>query len=215
MQPGAHLAVFATVLVVLAFIVGSAVMFVAGSIHPGATGPQGTAGQNGTAGASGANGTSGAPGTNGSNGQNGTDGTNGTTWISQWYGFNASFLPTGNLTYLAVSVEGCTGVGSGAYYCTVNVSNTCGPKDTALIQPAWACKNYEFALVNVSYAINGSFYFAGSNPSLGYALGWGQSIEIQLWFQTIVCGVYASGSSAPTVPTLTPAVELGFAQVAN
>lgn len=182
-------------------------MFVAGPFHVGAAGPPGLPGQNGTAGSNGSN------GTNGTNGRNGTNGTNGTTWDDEWDSLNATFVPTGDLAYLAVSSDGCHAVGYGANYCVINVTNTCRPEEAEIAQPAWACKNWEFALDSVSYTNNASFYFEGADPSLGYGIGWGQTVMVQLWFQTIVYGEYASGTTAPTPPTLTPTIDLGFAEV--
>jgi hypothetical protein len=110
-----------------------------------------------------------------------------------------------------VTPKGCTDVGQGANYCLVNVTNTCGPETG--IQTEWACAAGYYALINVSYPVSRTFCFTGSDPSMGCAPGWGQSVTIQLWFQRVVYTDYASGSAAPPVPTLSPVIGLGLAEV--
>ena len=213
MQLGTHVGMLATILAIFALAIGSVAVMEPGVFHTPAAGPQGPTGPSGTAGHNGAHGGNGTNGLNGTNGQNGTNGNNGTTWLTLWYGLNPTFQATGALTYLTVVEAGCTDAGQGAYYCLVSVTNTCGPESG--VHAEWACAAWYYGLANVSFPVNGSFCFTGSDPSLGYAVGWGQTVTVQLWFQTIVYGEYASGSSPPSVPTLTPVVELGFAEVSG
>jgi Collagen triple helix repeat (20 copies) len=219
MQLGTHVGMLATILAIFALAIGSVAVMEPNIFHSLPTGPQGPAGPSGAAGhngANGANGTNGRNGTNGtsgSNGQNGTNGHNGTTWMPLWYGFDPTPQYTGTLTYLTITDIGCTDAGQGANYCLFNVTNTCGPESG--VHAEWACADWYYGLVNVSYPVNGSFYFTGSDPSLGYAIGWGQTVTVQLWFQTVVYTEYASGSTPPNVPTLTPTIDLGFAEVSG
>jgi len=222
MQIGTHLGMLATILAVFALAIGSVAVLEPSAFHgPGAgpagpAGPAGAPGQNGHDGANGTNGQNGSAGANGQNGTaglNGTNGVNGTTWTPLWYAFAPTFESVGALTYLEVTPTGCSDMGQGANYCLINVTNTCGPE--AGLHTAWACASSYYALVNVSYPINGTFYFTGADPSLGYALGWGQSVTIQLWFQTVVFSEYASGAPAPVAPVLAPVIDLGFAAVSG
>lgn len=225
MQIGHNLGILATILAVLALVAGTATLYMAGTLHSGTSGPQGPAGSegpaghngangaNGTNGKNGVNGTNGSNGTNGVNGTNGTNGKNGTTWLTAWYDFAPTFRATGTLTYLNVTPGSCASAGEGYYVCQVNITNTCGPESASEIHAAWACADWYYALVNVSFPANDSYFFVGSDPSLGYALGWGQSVTAELWFQVVPYEEYASGSAAPAVPTLTPTISLGFAEV--
>jgi hypothetical protein len=231
MQLGTHLGMLATILAVFALAIGSMAVMEPGIFHGAPAGPAGPTGPNGAPGHDGSNGTNGANGRNGSNGasgangrngsnglngtdgRNGTNGTNGTTWIPLWYGFNPSYSYSGALTYLTVTALGCTNVGQGANYCLFNVTDVCGPESE--IHAEWACADWYYSLVNVSFAVNGSFYFTGCDPSLGYAIGWGHTVTWQLWFQTVIYAEYASGSPPPNERTLTPSIVLGFAQVSG
>jgi hypothetical protein len=215
MQLGTRLGILATMLAVLALVVGSAAVLRPGTLQVGPTGPQGPAGPGGGDGKNGTNGSNGTNGLNGGNGTNGTSGQNGTTWLPLWYGFDATFQFTGALTYLSVTELGCSDAGQGANYCTFNITNTCGPESPSGIQVEWACEDSYYALTNVSFAVNSWFCFSGSDPSLGYEIGWGQAVTVQLWFQTDIYGVYASGSTPPSAPELTPVIDLGFAEVST
>lgn len=215
MQLGTKLGTVGTILAIVALVIASLALMRAGIVHVGPIGPQGPAGPAGARGTNGTNGGSGTSGGNGTNGTNGTNGRNGTSWIQLWYGFVPTFEYVGTLTYLTVSNLGCMSVGSGANYCSFNVTNTCTPESPVGVHVAWACENWYFGLANLSYPVNSWFCFAGADPSLGYAIGWGQTVTVQLWFQTVVYAEYASGSVAPTVPTLTPMIKLGFAEVSG
>lgn len=225
MQPGTRWGALAAGIAIVALLVGAASYYGspaprgANSGPPGATGvpgrngtdgTNGTNGQNGTPGANGARGGIGAPGTNGSAGP---PGANGTSWREVWYGLAPVFTATGALTYLNISYGGCVALGEGEYACSVNLTNICGP-EPAGVHPFWACKSWYYALTNVSWEANGSVWYMGSDPSLGLALGWGQSVTYQLVFAVGVYAEYPSGQIAPPAPTLTPTIQLGFGKVA-
>jgi hypothetical protein len=215
MQLGTKLGTLGTVVAIIALVIASLALMRAGIVRVGPIGPQGPAGPAGATGTNGTNGGSGTNGGNGTDGTNGTNGQNGTSWIPLWYAFDPTFEDVGTLTYLTVSDLGCASAGSGANYCSFNVTNTCAPESSAGIHVLWACESWYYALANVSYSVNSWFCFAGSDPSLGYAIGWGQTVTVQLWFQTVVFEEYAAGSPPPNVPSLTPTIDLGFAEVSG